>query len=246
MSEDPRLYSVKNLLFEYVKSPSLRHIRDPYALIKLAQEIMRAVDRGNPTWQKWEGPREALLKSAANCWVPIEDMRDYLNQMAGPKLTTTDVAQRLRAFQDEDYYSHPNEDLQTGCLALYEKEKAEGTELPAIVGALRDWVEEQEQRLWAEREAARRRYVEDVRIALEQRFLAGADCKWTPVQRSKVLYCRINGRSYRLSPTPDKMWELHRITSIEDTKGVQIGKYRQRGDVTKALAQVAYQAEPRW
>jgi hypothetical protein len=33
----------------------------------------------------------------------------------------------------------PNEELKAGCLALYEIEKAQGTELPATIGALREW-----------------------------------------------------------------------------------------------------------
>jgi hypothetical protein len=43
--------------------------------------------------------------------------------MPGPQLTLTDVAQRLKTFEDEHYYDYPNEDLQVGCLAVYEKEK---------------------------------------------------------------------------------------------------------------------------
>jgi hypothetical protein len=95
MREDERMWAVKELLFDYVKSPSLRHIRDAHSVIKLAQEIVRRVDRGNSIWQKWDGQREVLLKSALPCWIPIEDLRDFLNRMPGPALTTTDVAQRL-------------------------------------------------------------------------------------------------------------------------------------------------------
>lgn len=32
MREDERISTVKELLFAYVKSPSLRHIRDPYSV----------------------------------------------------------------------------------------------------------------------------------------------------------------------------------------------------------------------
>ncbi len=42
--------------------------------------------------------------------------------------------QRLQAAQGEDQ-CWPLDGLKDGCLALYEREKAEGTELPAIVGA---------------------------------------------------------------------------------------------------------------
>jgi hypothetical protein len=246
MTDEEGVYAVKQLIFEHVRSPSLRHIRDPYVINKLAYEIIRRLDRRNSTWRKWEGPRETLLRSAALCWIPIEDMRDYLNQMPGPALTTTDVVQRLRAFHEEDYASYPNEDLQPSCVVLYEEEKAQGTELPAIIGTLQEHVEREEQRLRSEREANWQKRAEEDRVALEQRFLSGADCKWTRIQKSKELYCRINGRSYRLSLTADKMWNLYRIASVEDRDGALIGKYRYRGDVTKALAQIAYQPEPKW
>ena len=141
MPEDVRLDEVKSLLFDYVKSPSLRHIRDPHAVNKLAREIT-SVFRGPTVWRKWGGQREALLRQAINCWIPIEDLHEYLNGMPGPKLTTTDVAQRLRALWEEDYASYPNDALQESCLALYEKEMAAGTELPAVIGALQEHVGE--------------------------------------------------------------------------------------------------------
>jgi hypothetical protein len=40
------------------------------------------------------------------------------------------VAQRLRVIWEEPWEKYPNEDLKVGCLALYEAEKAQGTELP--------------------------------------------------------------------------------------------------------------------
>jgi len=45
MSDDDRHHAVRALLFDYVRSPSLRHLRDPHSLGKLAKDIMRAVDR---------------------------------------------------------------------------------------------------------------------------------------------------------------------------------------------------------
>ena len=78
MREDQRIWAVKQLLFDYVKSPSLRHIRDPHSLGKLALEIVRRIDRGNSIWKKWDGQREGLLNSAAGCWIPVEDLRDFL------------------------------------------------------------------------------------------------------------------------------------------------------------------------
>lgn len=245
MSNDYRVQEVSEQLHEYVKSPSLRHIRDPYAINKLAHQIMRRLDGSNSTWKKWNGPRESLLKLAAHCWIPVDDMCDFLNSMDGQHLTITDVAQRLRAFHDEPFMSYPNEELQRGCLAIFQREKAQGTELPAIVGALQEYVEIEEERLRNEREMALRDSAQREREALELRFSSGADCKWTQLGRSKEFYCRVNGRAFRLTPTKDKMWDLHRIESEHDNAGILIGRYLTRGDTRKVLAQVAYQPELR-
>ena len=66
-----------------------------------------------------------------------------------------------------------------GCLALYELEKAQGTELPAIVGALRKYIELEEDRLRLEQEETYRRSGETERDRLEEKFLSGADSGWT-------------------------------------------------------------------
>ncbi len=246
MTEGERAWTVKKLLFDYVKSPSLRHIRDPYSVSKLAQEIVRQIHRGNSIWTKWDGQREILAKAAVGCWVPNEDLRDFLNRMPGSRLTTTDVAQRLKALEEERY-AYSIEELQPGCLALYEKEKAEGTDLPAILGLLREHVEREEERLRREQQARCEQAREEDRIAREQRLLSGADCRWTQRQKSPHWYCRVNGRTYRLSPTKDKMWNLYRVNSTsDDEKGASIGKYQRRGDATKVVAEMAYQPVPRW
>ena len=247
MREDERIWAVKELLFDYVKSPSLRHIRDPHSVSRLAQDIIRRLDRGNSTWRKWDGQREVLLKSALPCWIPIEDLRDFLNRMPGPALTTTDVAQRLKAFEEEPYSEYPKEELQPGCVALYKKEKDIGTELPAIIGLLRDHVEREEECLRVEQQEQYQQWREEDRIKREQRLTSGADCNWTQLQNSLHWYCRTNGRTYRLSPTKDKMWNLYRVNSTsDDEKGVLIGKYQRRGDATKVVKEMAYQPEPRW
>lgn len=245
MFDNESVHEVRRLLFDYVRSPSLKHIRDPHSVGLLAERIVSAIRREPSLWRKWEGEREALLKGAALCWVPVQDLRDFLNAMPGPTLTLTDVAQRLRAFHEEPYASYPNEELRDGCLALYEREKSAGTELPAIIGALQEHVDSEEDRLRKEHEAAWRKRQEEERLALEQRFLAGADCKWTPIQKSRDLYTRKNGRAYRLSPTKDKRWDLFRIEGMDDA-GSRVGTYGSRGDANKALAKLAYEPEPRW
>lgn len=243
--EDDRTYGVATLIHEHLKSPSLRHIRDGYAVGKLAQRIVAQFDRDTALWKKWDGPREILLKAASACWIPIADLRDYLNGMGGARLTTTDVEQRLRALWEDPYLAYPNENLRESCLSIYVREKAEGTELPAIVGALQEHVELEEERLRREHQELYRRQQEEARLALEQRLLSGADCKWTPLRRSKELYCRINGRAYRLTPAADKKWKLCRVESVEDSSGILVGTYGTRRDATRALERIAYEPEPR-
>ena len=245
MFENERDHAVRRLIYDYVQSPSLRHLRHPNSLTKVAQEIVAAIDHRSSIWKKWDGHREPFLRSAAQCWIPIQDLLEFLNDLPGPRLTKTDVEQRLRAFHEEPHESYPKEVLQAGCLELYAREKAAGTEMPAIVGALQDFIEAEEARLHEEQQAVWRQRAEDDRIALEQRFLSGADSKWTQINRSKEFYTRKNGRAYRLSATKLKHWDLHRIDSINDA-GKLIGTYGCRGDVTKALQKIAYETEPRW
>jgi len=243
MLDDERLQAIKQLLVHYAQSPSLRHVRDPHMISLLANEIMRTVNGRHSIWRKWDEQRELLIKSAIGCWIPLDDLCDFLNELPGPVLTTTDVAQRMRAFEDEDYSSYPKEELQSGCLAIYEREKAAGTELPAIVGLLRDHIEGEEERLRIEQKERYERAREEERISQEQHLLSGADCKWTQLVKSPNWYCRMNGRLYRLSPTADKTWNLHRTNSVDSPVGTLIGKYTGRRDASKVVAQMAYLPE---
>lgn len=243
--DSDRLYAVSSKLFEYVKSPSLRHIREPRNLQKVAQEIVQAVDRASAVWSKWDGPREQIAKAAAPCWIPTDDLRTFLNGLPGPVLTQTDVIQRLRAIWEEPWAPYPNEELKAGCSALYETEKAQGTELPAIFGAIEEYIEVEEERLRREREEAYLRRRDEEQARLQQRFLAGADCGWTPLENQPGLYCRRNGRTFRIIRDADKRWKLFRIASIEDA-GVQIGTYLGRREANKVLEKVAYEPEPNW
>lgn len=245
MIDNERHRAVYQLIHEYVQSPSLRHLRDLHAISKIARQIILAIDREPSVWRKWQGEREGLLRSAAECWVPLDDLREFLNSLPGPPLTLTDVAQRLRAIHEEAFSSYPNEELRERCEELYARERAAGTELPAIIGALQEFVEVETQRINEARDAAWRRRQMEERAALEERFLAGADCGWTPIQKSKDLYMRRNGRAYRLSPTKEKRWELSRIDQPGDT-GTPLGIYGTRTDVNKALKKLAYEPEPRW
>jgi hypothetical protein len=238
-----RQYAVRSLLFDYLKSPSLRHLREPHNIQKLAREIINAVDRASSIWKKWEPDREEVAKAAAPCWLPVEDLHEFLNALPGPSLTKTDVEQRLRAIWEEPYTTYPNDDLKDGCLALYNREKAQGTEMRAIIGALQEHIEREEERLRREQDERYQRLKEEERIKLEQRFQSGADCGWTRIEKSEAFYCRHNGRAFRIVLGKDKRWTLYRINEMEDG-GELLGTYQGRGDANKALKKIAY--APEW
>jgi hypothetical protein len=80
-----RQYAIVSLLLDYVKSPSLRHLRDPQSIRKLAKEIVNALDKAGSVWKKWEPGREEVAKAAAPCWIPVEDLQAFLNTLLGPK-----------------------------------------------------------------------------------------------------------------------------------------------------------------
>ncbi|WP_298128240.1 hypothetical protein [Brevundimonas sp.] len=238
-----RHQEVRRLLFRYLESPSLRHLREPKQVDRLAEEIVAAVDQSSPLWGKWDAVRAELLKAAAKTWIPIEDLASFLNSLPGPRLTATDVAQRLRAFQEEPHaHLYPDERVKDACLARYSMEVEAGTEMPAIVGALQEFADEEERRLdrewqekWQAEQAAER-------LALERRFLSGADCKWTPLEGSKAVFMRRNGRAYRLAPTKEKRWELHRIEEATDA-GKLVGVYATRSAANKVIDKIAYEPE---
>lgn len=244
--DDRRVGQVREMLEEYLKTPSLRHARDRLMLTNLSKAILKKLDRGSSNWRKWSEHREQVLRMAAPCWVPLDDLREHLSSLAGPELTRTDVAQRMRLMQEEPPYDlFPDDDVRTGCEALYAAERAAGTEFAAILCALHEFKEVELERQRQARSEEWQKQKEEERRALEARFLSGADCKWTPINASKELYCRMNGRAYRLAQARDKRWTVHRIMGVDDP-GAMVGTYGNRGDVTKALKELAYKPEPRW
>ena len=140
------------------------------------------------------------------------------------------------------YTSHPNDELKDGCVALYQSEKAQGTEMRAIIGVLQELIDREEERLRLEREQNWRRLKEEERIKLEQRLLSGADCGWTAIAKSDVLYSRRNGRAFRISQGKNKRWTLYRIKDVGD-EGNQLGTYQSRREANKALEKIAYAPE---
>ncbi|WP_404479310.1 hypothetical protein [Novosphingobium sp. BL-52-GroH] len=243
---DDRLYRIARLVADYVRSPSLRHLRDPHFIQAISAKILKEIVHHNPTWTKWTKEREAIAKVAAFCWIPLDDFRAYLNAMPGPSLTQTDVVERLRAFNEEDYADWPDDRQQEGCLEIYKRERAEGTDMPAIVGAIETFVEQDKEARRLAQQEAHRRSVEEQRKAAEERLLSGADCKWTAIGASTTLHCRFNGRTYRLEPQPSRRLELSRVESLDDVKGDFIGSYTRRADATKTVSEMAYKSEPRW
>lgn len=240
--EADRQYAVASLLFDYVKSPSLRHLRDPHSVHGLARDIVSALDRASSVWKKWEPDREEIAKAAAPCWIPLEDLQTFLNTLPGPPLTKTDVEQRLRAIWEEPHTSYPKDELKEGCRALYHAEKTEGTEMRAIIGALQEHLEREEERLRREQQEQYQHWKEEERVKLEQRYLSGADCGWTRIDNSEAFYCRRNGRAFRIVQGKDRRWTLYRIKEAED-EGELLGIYQGRGDANNAPKKIAYAPE---
>lgn len=240
MSSD-QVLALKKLILDHVSSPSVRHIRDPLVIHRLAEEFIANFDRRDPLWQKWSEQREQLLRVAARSFVPVGDLTDRLNELGGPKMTRTDVQQRLNALLEESYLSYPDERLRDACLEFYEAEKAKGTEFTAIVYALKDYVEVEEDRLRREwQEEVSRRGAEE-KLAARKRLRSGADCKWTALEDgSKSVYARMNGRLFRLTVTDGGFQVLERLEGFDDPEPDWVGRYRHRRDATKVLKEVAY------
>lgn len=59
-----------------------------------------------------------------------------------------------------------------------------GTEMRAVIGALQEYVDREEDRLRREQQERYPRAKEEERLKLEQRFVSGADCGWTPISTS--------------------------------------------------------------
>lgn len=246
MAEDERLWEIKRQLQSFTKSPSLRHVWDPYFQDKLARDILKAVDRNLGPWEKWVGSREVILKSAANTSIPIEDLQDHLNQLPKRKLTATDVAQRLRTIHKDSYTPYPDEALANACLGIYRRQRELGTEMIAIIGLLEEYAEEERDRRYRETEQQRREEIALEKAMARERLLSGADCKWTQLDEPNLFFCRTNGRLYSLKRNNDKRWVLSRIKDTSYQKGHVIGVYAGKGEPTKVVQAVAYQNEPRW
>lgn len=118
--------------------------------------------------------------------------------------------------------------------------------MPAIIGRISDHIGEQWQRLRnEEREEAAQR-LESARVERERRLQSYADCPWTQIKGSKLVYCRKNGRVFQLKPNSDKSLTLYRVQEVDDeASGDMIGRYSTRGDASKVVAKAAFEPEYR-
>ena len=241
-----RLYSIRRVLWEH-SHPTLRNM-DADRIGKLAAEILRIADGDNSPWTKWGKEREQIAKRAAEVWVPDEDLRNTLNHLPGPELTNTDVAQRLYALRWDEGCSAPDEAIKEECLVAYAQEKATGTEFIAILGWLEEWMIGANERLMRRRQRENEDRIAREKEMAEKRLRSGADCPWTQAVGVADLHCRRNGRLYRLraldgkGPLEPKV-EVFRVHYLEEKRGASIGRYRTRGDATKAINEIAYKDE---
>lgn len=118
MYMDDRTMAVFSLLADYVRSPSLTHLRAERSLAKIAREIVTRLDQKSAVWKKWEGPREVVLASALECWIPSEDLLAFLNGLPGPQLTLTDLDQRMKHMIDVEYIGSLEPKLKLECLQI--------------------------------------------------------------------------------------------------------------------------------
>jgi len=214
----------------------------------LTAQILRVVtDRG--LWTKWGKDREDLAERAADIWIPMADLREALNALPGPKLTEVDVEQRIREFREKRYGNgYPEKEVEAEALAVFAGEKAKGTEFVAILGYMEEWYWGAAERLRqkAEREY-RERIAEEKRLA-EARLRNGADCPWTAATGIPDLHCCKNGRLYRLRALKttgkfEPAFEVLRVDHLDAKRGRPVGRYRTRGEASRAVANVAYQED---
>ena len=98
------------------------------------------------------------------------------------------------------------------------------------------------------REHDRREQIAKEKQIAEARLRNGADCPWTAANGVSDMHCCKNGRLYRLRPLQatnkhEPAFEVLRVDHLEAKRGRVIGRYRTRGDASKAVAKVAWQED---
>ena len=246
MTDDERASQVRALLWEHAH-PTLRNM-DYTRIAKLTEQILTVLtDRG--LWAKWGKDREELAKRAADIWIPMVDLREALNVLPGPQLTEVDVEQRIRDFREQRYGNgYPKEEAEAEALAVFAAEKAKGTEFMALLGYMEEWYWGAEERLRQKAEKERRERIAEEKRFAETRLRNGADCSWTSATGVADLHCCKNGRLYRLRALQttgkfEPAFEVLRVDHLDAKRGRPVGRYRTRGEASKAVANVAYQED---
>lgn len=237
------VHTVKRLLLIYLQSPSLRHLRHETSVNQLAATIVKELEPQPSLWKKWTVDRQAVVERAAGCWVPLPDLTQFLNSLAGPRLTKTDVSERLKHEEDQQYMQ-PREEFRTGCESVYRQDKHDGSEFFATVCRVRAHLEQEQVRHENQKEEDRKRCREEEYQSRIARLMSGADTAWTQQRGSQYWYCRINARAYRLSRTDDGRWKLERVQEIDDaTLGNLVGAYSSRREAGKSVKTIAYRPD---
>jgi hypothetical protein len=158
----------------------------------------------------------------------------------------TDLEQRMRQQIEVEYIASPEPASQAECLDIYRAERSAGTEMPAIIGMLSQYVVSQWTRLKEERRLVEANRLEAARLARERRLLSFGDCPWMQIKGAQFFYCRKNGRVFQLKPNSDKGWNMYRAAAVDDAEaGAMIGRYRSRADANAVLEKAATEQE-RW
>lgn len=246
MSDEERASQVRALLWQHAH-PTLRSA-GYLEIAKLADEILQIVERRG-VWTKWGKDRDEIAQRAADICIPLDDLRQALNLIPGPELTKVDVEQRIRDIREKPYASgYPAQEIEAEAFAVFAEEKAKGTEFIAILGYMEEWYYGASERLRLKAEKERRERIAEERRRAEARLRNGADCPWTAATDIPDLHCRKNGRLYRLRSLQnagrhEPAFAVLRVDHLDAKRGREVGRYRTRGEASKAVANVAYQED---
>jgi hypothetical protein len=173
-------------------------------------------------WSKWSDDRTEIARTAVTVWLPLDDLRDFLNRLPGPKLTEMDVYERLRWIEDNEHWmSSPPDELREECFTRYDKEKAKGTEFIAIVHALSEWMSGAREEFYRQ---AREQHARDLALQDDKNIRSGKDWPkgigWRRAIGLPGLYCRRAGRLFRYHEGT-----VTELTEPEATHGVVLGQF---------------------
>ena len=91
--------------------------------------------------RKWQGKRRGVAPRGGRVLDPIKNLRRLLNSLRGPKLTVTDIAQRLERSTCSPMAVVRASGYGWAALSFTSAKSPEGTEVPAVIGALQVFVE---------------------------------------------------------------------------------------------------------